>query len=289
VTDPLCEAFRTRARATWRLVRRGQRVGVRLAEGTLTNLLLVGLSAFNSPDYLIRAHSAKRERLTGADWEMWLGTLGGPWLGIRIQAKAIDLSAINFPHLHFKGKGAPLFQTDTLIKDALSHNPPILPLYVLYTYVPNGLSRAWPCGSFPPDSEQYGCSLVSPLVVRNLRLAGGRDALVDLQPYMSPWHCLACCRNYGAGSLAQRALAYLNGILIGNDRGTRNLSPPGQGADSEGSLRAAEIEQLSGGYFEHRLWGAPPDYVAPILRGETVELPENLAAIVAIMEGAQAA
>jgi len=99
-------------------------VGVRLAEDTLTNLLLVGLSAFNGPTYQIRAHSAKRESLTGADWEMWFGSLGGPWLGIRIQAKAIDVTATHFAHLHYRGKG-PLFQCDTLIKDALSQYPPI--------------------------------------------------------------------------------------------------------------------------------------------------------------------
>src|SRR5260370_6338384 len=112
VSDPLCRAFRSRARATWRLVRRGQRLGVRLAEDTLTNLLLVGLSAFNGPTYQIRAHSAKRESLTGADWEMWFGTLGGPWLGIRIQAKAIDLTATHFAHLHYRGKRARLFHSD---------------------------------------------------------------------------------------------------------------------------------------------------------------------------------
>ncbi len=288
MSDPLCRAFRSRARATWRLVRRGQRVGVRLAEDTLTNLLLVGLSAFNGPTYHIRAHSTKRESLTGTDWEMWFGNQGGPWLGVRIQAKAIDLSATNFPHLHYRGKGAPLFQCDTLIKDALSQYPPVLPLYVLYTYVPTGINRPWPCGSFRPDSEQYGCSLVSPFVVRSLRLAGTRDALADLQPHLSPWHCLACCRNYGAGSLAQRALAYLNGTLIESDRRTRNLSPADPTADSEGSLGTGDLEQLAGGYFEHRLWGAPPDYVAPILRGEPAELPDNLAAIVAIMEATRA-
>ncbi len=150
--------------------------------------------------------------------------------------------------------------------------------------MPNGINRPWPCGSFRPDSEQYGCSIASPFVVRNLRLAGGRDALVDLQPYIAPWHCLACCRNHGAGSLAQRALAYLNGTLIANDRVTRRISPPDQRADSEGSLGAAEIERLSGAYFEHELWGAPPDYVAALIGGEPTELPETLAAIVTITE-----
>ena len=285
--DPLCQAFCARARATWRLIRRGQRVAVRLAEDTLTNLLLVGLSAFNGPAYRIRAHTPRRERSTGADWEMWMGSARGPWLGIRIQAKAIDPFTTGFPHLHYRGKGAPLYQSDTLIKSALSHYPPVFPLYVLYTYVPNGLARPWPCGSFAPRSDLYGCSLVSPFVVRSLRLAGGRDALTDLEPFLSPWHCLACCRHYGSGPLAERALGYLNGTVISGDRAGRNL-PASNNASESNSLSEAEVEQLSRAYFEHRLWGAPPDYVAPIVRGEETELPEDLAAVITIVELAAA-
>jgi len=75
----------------------------------------------------------------------------------------------------------------------------------------------------------------------------------------------------------------LNNTVINGDRAGRNLSASND-APEPNSLSATEVEQLSRAYFEQRLWGAPPDYVAPIVRGEEAKLPEDLAAVITIVE-----
>lgn len=104
----LCEAFRKRSRSVWRLIRRGQSAGIRAAEETLTNLVLLELSLIRDPGLFARSFSSKEERIYGADWEMWLGGSTGSWLGLRLQAKAVDLKSSAFRHLHYRAPGAPL-------------------------------------------------------------------------------------------------------------------------------------------------------------------------------------
>src|SRR5690242_9764156 len=120
MSTPLCAVFRTAAQLAWDLIEAGQTARVRAAEETLTNLLLIRATLERAPGFRIRAFTRQEERLSGADWEMWLGNRGGPWLGIRVQAKAVDLAGLEYPHLHFRGKNAALFQSDALISAALT-------------------------------------------------------------------------------------------------------------------------------------------------------------------------
>jgi hypothetical protein len=167
----LCGAFQGRSRAVWRLIRRGQAAGIRAAEETITNLTLIELGLVRDPQFFVLPMSRSEESITGADWEMWFGSVPGPWLGVRLQAKAIDLASFEFRHLHYRPHGAP-FQCDTLIRSALAKNPPRVPLYLLYTYAPRGYLTDWPCGSYSPKRDWFGCSVVSAFQVRLLRLAG---------------------------------------------------------------------------------------------------------------------
>src|SRR5262249_42946186 len=137
VNPILCEAFRSRSRSVWRTIKRGQSAGIPAAEETLTNLTLMELSLVRSPELLVRAFTKPRERLVGADWEMWLGSGAGVWLGLRLQAKVIDLRSAEFSHLYYRTRGRPpVFQSDVLIRSSLGGSPPRVPLYVLYTHAP---------------------------------------------------------------------------------------------------------------------------------------------------------
>jgi hypothetical protein len=113
------------------LIKRGQSAGLRAAEETITNLTLIELSLIHDPGLLIRPFSRAEEHAHGGDWEMWLGGSTGSWLGLRLQAKAIDLGSSEFRHLHYRAAGASLFQSDTLIQSALDGHPPRVPLYIL--------------------------------------------------------------------------------------------------------------------------------------------------------------
>ena len=112
----LCNLFRNAAAGVYELVGAGQATRVRAAEETLTNILLIGTTLAHVAGFRIRGFARQEERWTGADWEMWLGTAAGRWLGLRMQAKAIDLPGLGYAHLHYRGQGAPLFQSDALIR-----------------------------------------------------------------------------------------------------------------------------------------------------------------------------
>lgn len=284
MTNVLCDAFRTRSRAAWRLIRRGQAAGVRAGEETITNLTLLELSLLRSAGVVVRSFSKAQERSLGADWEMWLGGDTGSWLGLRVQAKAIDLRSLEFPHLHYRSKAAPLFQSDTLIHRALAGIPPRLPLYVLYTYAPRGVLRAWPCGSYRREAGLFGCSLVSAFQVRALRLAGGKRLLIDLAAHMYPWHCLVCCRGYAGGSLAERTAGYLSATLIAADRD----GSPIDGGGSEGSLDEQEVLRLMEPYRQPRVSERPPEYVLSLLAGREPDLPADVFAVVVMQESKEA-
>lgn len=280
----LCDAFRTRSRSAWRLIKRGQSAGVRAAEETITNLILIELSHLKRPALFVRAFSKVKEAASGADWEMWLGGGLGTWLGLRIQAKAVDLGSSAFPHLHYKTKGAPLFQSDTLIRRALTASPPRLPAYVLYASAPRGVLTGWPCGSFQRDSRLFGCSLVSAFQVTALRAAGSKRSLSDLTPHMRPWHCLVCCHAFPGSSLPERAAAYLASTLIAGDAQASLLDVAEAGATGDGDI-------LDGvrWYRQPRPSQRVPSYVTTLLEEGEPELPEDIAGVLVVRENEETA
>ncbi len=282
MTSVLCDAFRTRSRAAWRLIRRGQSAGVRAAEETITNLILLELSLLRAraAGLVVRSFSKAQEASVGADWEMWLGGQTASWLGLRIQAKAVDLRSLEFPHLHYRTKGAPLFQSDTLIRSALTGSPPRLPLYVLYTYAPRAVLTAWPCSSYRRESGLFGCSLVSAFQVRALRLAGGKRLLSDLSAHMYPWHCLVCCRGYADGSLPERTAGYLTATLIAADKDGSVVA----GSGGEGTLDEEELARLMKSYRRPRLSERPPEYVLSLLAGRDPDLPADVFAVLVMQQ-----
>ncbi len=280
----LCEAFRARSRSVWRLIRRGQSAGIRAAEETLTNLTLLELSLVRDPGLVVRGFSKAEERVRGADWEMWLGGRAGFWLGLRLQAKAIDLRSSEFRHLHYRAPRAALFQSDALIQSALGSHPPRVPLYVLYTYAPRGRLTTWPCGSYPRDTSQFGCAIVSAFQVQVLRLKGFRRSLRDLSSHMFPWHCLVCCRAFSNGSMAERARRYLAGTVIRGDAtlGVGERAPQQQ--EREGVLGADEFGRLFQLYQGAPVTDTPPEYVTTIAAGREAELPTDLSAVLVMRE-----
>lgn len=211
---------------------------------------------------------------------MWFGGRTGRWLGLRVQAKAIDLQSVNFPHLHYRKKGSPLYQSDTLIRNALASTPALTPVYVLYTYARGALLKTWPCGSYQKQTSLFGCSLVSAFQIRLLRLKGHKRALADLSDHMLPWHCLVCCNNYSNGSLAERAASYLSNTLIAADTGESILESPA----AEGSLHEEELARLLEAYRRPRLSERAPNYVLSLLSDREPELPDNLSAVLVVHE-----
>jgi hypothetical protein len=266
----LCTEFQREARRISQLLRKGERAGVRLAEETITNLVLVNLSLHRSSGFDIRGYSKADEARLGADWEMWLVGYTGRLLGFRVQAKVYNPATASFDHLHYRKDASSPYQCDTLIAKAHSSWPVRVPLYALYSRAPHFALARWPCGSFSQRQELLSCAIVHARTVQKLRLAGGAKRLIDVAPHLRPWHCLVCCSGFGGNDLAARAQRWVDEVLHG---------PAGPETGIE--ARQAEGAVSDGDEI--------PYYVRSILDGGKPELPDDIAAVLVVRERAPAA
>lgn len=197
-----------------------------LAEETWDHLLWGLEGGFGQPDEraftdhhlieLLRRHPDRvsaskfdqhREAETAADAEWWLGG-GQNYLGMRLQAKKLDLATGSYVELgHHVGEST-LKQLDQLI--ASSEADGCLPLYLFY----NGpTENDWPadhCDSPHLTDERRGCTVALASDVRET-LKGGAEAVgVDELAQISlPWQCLTCCPMSIGRNSAERALEVL--------------------------------------------------------------------------------
>jgi hypothetical protein len=116
MTNDLCETFRLLSYETWGRLGRARRIGHQLLEETFTDLNLLELKDRHPTQVYTKVFTKPQEGLNGADWEWWLtDSKRSEWLGIRIQAKVLDLTTDSFPHLHYKS--GRIYQATKLKRD----------------------------------------------------------------------------------------------------------------------------------------------------------------------------
>ncbi|WP_322111941.1 DUF6615 family protein [Aerosakkonema funiforme] len=218
-----------------------------------------------------RTFSKPEEGLNGADWEWWFTGSSRKWIGFRVQAKVIDMKTNSFKHLHYqKDKYSP-FQCDTLIQNALQKPPARIPLYCLYSNWNTFQQLPWKCATYYPVEESYGCSILSAFAVRYLRSIKGRKAthFRNLLSYVSPWHCLVCCRGYGKGDLPSRVFRYWREFILEVEEAIFEELTPSVRRELNGELDG--YRQI---YNEIELTEEPPSYVRSLLNNELEEQPD---------------
>jgi hypothetical protein len=244
-----------------------------LGETGITTSLLIDLKLAHPREVTIHPFSQRQEVTTGADWEWWFVGQNRSAIGFRVQAKVIHHATRRYETLHYRRKG--VFQTDTLISNALSGFAPTIPLYCLYTEwfrTPQLRQRQWPCGTFPPQRESLGCSLMSPFIVRRMRK---KDNLVDLLSNLRPWQCMVCCHAYGGNNLPERALRFYKNLMMGSTTGIILERGSLDGNEAEQISRIADLDVLP----------EIPRHVADLINGRTVPPPSpNLSGLLVIQE-----
>jgi hypothetical protein len=206
----LCDTFRSLAFRTWDQLARARRVGHQPLEETFTDVNLLELKDRHPREVITQVFNKPKEGINGADWEWWLtDAAGSQWLGLRVQAKVLDLRTNKFEHLHYRNGRA--YQASKLQNTCGRLG--LVPLYCLYMQSDKDNQLPDRCGSFAHAKESFGCSLVSLAVVNKLRRAGSRRGLIDLAPACVPWHCLVCCEGYGGNSLPERGWELLQAVL----------------------------------------------------------------------------
>lgn len=205
----LCNTFKCLAFNTWNFIQRGRNAVFQLKEETITDINLLEIKTRHPGQVWTYAFNKREEGNVGADWEWWFQGADLRWIGFRVQAKIISIYSSCFEHLHYKNQNTNIYQCDKLIQNALSQNPPSIPLYCFYIQTDDSSHlNDWSCASIPPLKDFYGCSLTSAFTVRQLRVAKD-DHITDLQNELKPWHCLVCCTGFGGnGNFIENIEAY---------------------------------------------------------------------------------
>lgn len=203
----LCETFRELSFSTWTHLGRARRIGHQPLEETLTDINMLELKDRHADEVFTRTFTRPQEGVNGADWEWWFTDDSmTKWLGIRVQAKILKLSSNRFEHLHYrKGK---TYQAAKLKRVAAKDG--LVPMYCVFTHWSNGhLRNWWPCGTFGPAMENFGCSMLATKHVDALRRNSHEDSLAPVMECAVPWHCLVCCAGYGGSDLPERVWSFL--------------------------------------------------------------------------------
>jgi hypothetical protein len=228
----LCRTFRKLSSDVWSQLERWRRVEHQLLEETLTDLHCLELKDRHPNEVFTRTFTKPQEGINGADWEWWFAnTSKSLWLGVRVQAKVLNLSTNRFEHLHYRDKQGKS-QLEKLRESAKKEK--ILPLYCFYLH---SLSedlpwkrhlRRPPFWCLPSAPEQFGCCVAGISSVEKLRQQKERDHLEDISEYAVPWHCLVCSDFWTDESLPERVWAFLWREVLelrSNDASVSNYRP----------------------------------------------------------------
>src|ERR1700730_12804459 len=195
--DPLCETFLSRARATWDLLVAGRDTGVGPGEETLTDLNLMEIATRHGDRVCLKKFSRWDEaRVSGADWEWWLGSPGS-WIGLRLQAKKLNIRTLRYDDLAHRNQWG--FQVDRLIES--STRDALVPAYCFYNAWDDGSADpSWNCENIPSEMRLFGCTICSVHFVKALIEARSSDldAVADI---WIPWSCIVCCPRGERGML----------------------------------------------------------------------------------------
>jgi hypothetical protein len=195
----ICETFKKTAIKTWFRLSDTKEARLPLGEESITDINLLEIRLAKHPEIQVIKFNKKREGNNGADWEWWLIGKSNKCLGLRIQAKIINLETDSYDQLHYEK------QTDKLIKSSRKNK--LLPFYCLYTMC--DLSQyvdKFTCNSYGGMYETYGCSFVNAFVVKKLKKKKHISYLIQ---DMFPWHCIFCPLDFNTDDLPARALSVI--------------------------------------------------------------------------------
>lgn len=255
----LCNSFKRLALDTWDTIDTSRRVNFQLKEETITDINMLALKARHPRQIRTKVFTKPEEGINGADWEWWFVNKARKCVGLRIQAKILNIDSNEFEHLHYHTKHSKIYQCDKLIKHSLWGKFPTYPLYCLYlqTNDPN-LLKTWNCYSFSKTNDLFGCSLISAFEVRKLRASAGKSLKV-LEPFINPWHCLICCTGYGNDDKLSQINSYASKRFpIDITQANEIIIPSSDLADLSGPLDLPDSLILP----------QPPPYVLQIIENE---------------------
>lgn len=238
----LKEVFIKNSAWVWNSLREARKLNIQLGEESITDFLIFNLIKSAGKNLKIKSFTRHQEALNGADWEWWFTGPSGKWVGMRVQAKIINLS--NEKYLSFNHKNKNGSQIDLLEKDAKLKG--MIPVYCMFTnWDPNKYTTPQKCGKHKTYVRHYGVSLLSISNAREVKTSKSTH-LSKFINYFIPLHCILCSSSSKTKDLPHIVLAAANesGLISNNDELVKLNAP---------------------------LQDAPPYYVKQILNNENLE------------------
>ena len=191
-SQTLKEQLEALARDTHERLAEARVLHVRFGEETLTDLLLLEIKRQKRVGSQIVQTSPHKEKLSGTDWEWWIGSPRVGWVRYAVQAKKADKTTGRYNSLTHKVNGRP--QIDLL--ERYARGADAIPIYCFYNYpFPDTSTVHWQCCSTAFDVNQLACTVAPIDTVRdaiNTRGCKSFDWLHRKQGVV-PWRCLAHC------------------------------------------------------------------------------------------------
>lgn len=191
----------------WNKLREARTLDFQIGEESLTDFIVLNIRKWGAGKIAIETFTRHAESLNGSDWEWWFTGPSGKWLGMRVQAKVLNLVSEKFEHLHHENKHG--FQVDLLIDDADKNG--VIPLYCMYVnWEPKKYKAKWQCITHKPTVRHFGTSILSPQTVKKLQF-DNQTHLSSIIDSLKPMHCIFCCSGFGGVDLPDRALHWIRG------------------------------------------------------------------------------
>ncbi len=192
---------------TWNRLREARNLEFQIGEESITDFIVLNMKKWGAGKFAVETFTRHKEALNGSDWEWWFTGPSGRWLGMRVQAKVLNLVAEQFEHLHHKNKYGS--QVDLLINDAKKNG--LIPFYCMYSnWDTKKYKASWVCNTYKPTARHYGNSILNPYRVKELQ-RNKETRLSSIINELQPMHCIFCCQGFGGSDLPERALHYIKG------------------------------------------------------------------------------
>lgn len=191
----------------WNKLREARTYGYQVGEESITDFLVLNIKKWGQGKIVVDTFTRHKESVNGSDWEWWFTGPGRKWLGMRVQAKVLNLESEKYEHLHHSNKNGK--QVDLLVNDARKYD--LIPLYCMYTnWKLSDYKASWKCQTYKPSVRHFGTAILSPDVVRSLQKSNDTH-LKSIIRHLRPMHCIFCCSGFATGELPERALGWLRG------------------------------------------------------------------------------
>lgn len=260
----LCNTFFRLACETNDRLHAARSVGHQLLEETLTDLIILELKQLHPKEIYCQTFTKPQEGKNGADWEWWLtDPTRSRWLGLRVQAKVLELKSNTFAHLHYQQQGG-TYQS-TLLKKAAEQDG-LFPLYCLYANPPV-TAVGWE--KYAP-SRAYGCAIASVKCVERLRKKGKLNDFVSVMSDAIPWNFLVCFGETWSSS--GRVITFPDAVanlLMGSSSLFKTDTDELATVEQQTPLRPG-VRKVPPRYVSALLEGQPSDDVGKALRGVLV-------------------